>query len=76
LPGSAVIAPRIGPSRDPRRLRLIGGRILLVDDEPAIRMICEVNLAAAGFTPVSAANPAPIRGIGVRDMNAARLATS
>ena len=47
---------RVAPER--ARGRQTGGRLLVVDDEPAIRLLCSVNLGLAGFDVVEAENVA------------------
>jgi DNA-binding response OmpR family regulator len=45
-----------GPDRDLETGR--GGRVLVVDDEPSVRLLCAVNLQFAGFEVVEAENGA------------------
>ena len=37
---------------------MAGARVLVVDDEPAIRLLCRVNLQAEGFSVKEAADGA------------------
>jgi DNA-binding response OmpR family regulator len=43
-------------SPQPWRNRQVGGSVLVVDDEPAIRLLCAVNLGLAGYHVAEAEN--------------------
>ena len=45
---------------------MAGARVLVVDDEPAIRLLCRVNLQAEGFAVEEAGDGARPRGARAR----------
>lgn len=56
--GGAQRRPRHGRHVAPQEARSgqVGGRVLVVDDEPSIRLLCAVNLGMAGYDVVEAEN--------------------
>ena len=56
--GPRELGARFHASRDPGARGTTEGRILVVDDEAAIRLICRLNLRSAGFDTLEASDGA------------------
>jgi CheY-like chemotaxis protein len=54
--GSRELGSRYHASRDPGSRGTTEGRVLIVDDETAIRLICRLNLRSAGFDTLEASD--------------------
>lgn len=54
--GSRELGARYHASRDPGSRGTTEGRVLIVDDETAIRLICRLNLRSAGFETLEASD--------------------
>jgi len=61
----AALFKRTG--RGSRRSRATGRRVLVVDDEPSIRMLCAVNLGLGGFLVTEAENGAEALEVASRE---------
>src|SRR4029078_12794809 len=61
-PGGRRSMWRCGPSSDPEKLKRgsatpsLGRRVLVIDDEEKIQLLCRVNLAASGIEVLEAAD--------------------
>ena len=56
--GPRELGERFHASRDPGARGTAEGRVLIVDDETAIRLICRLNLRSAGFETLEASDGA------------------
>jgi two-component system OmpR family response regulator len=56
--GPPELGERFHVSRDPGARGTTEGRILVVDDEAAIRLVCRLNLRSAGFDTLEASDGA------------------
>ncbi len=54
--GPRELGARFHSSREPNGRGTVEGRILIVDDESAIRLICRLNLNSAGFDTLEASD--------------------
>jgi CheY-like chemotaxis protein len=56
--GARELGERFHASKDPGARGATEGRVLIVDDETAIRLICRLNLGSAGFDTLEASDGA------------------